>query len=254
MTHAISQSRYSEAIHRTNVTGLGSKRDYEIGFRPVAMEYRAFLCGKAPLLTLVDRNHAIVTGAAAVVIHPPGEPLPDHTLEDLRTMQDVVMASGAQVLEARESADLSVAANFSIQGRIEAATLYLALGDEEGSVIRELVWERRQGEWQHTRYAREVSATKGLSRREYKDLCQVLAPGLPAADHPLVRAKRQGTASRKAKRRRMHEPPWITFTDIIDLLAGRATQTSAGQDRSDPVRQPLIDDRVRPSTTTWRPA
>ena len=224
-------SDYWEAIHRTNVTGLASLRDYELAFGPLAMETREWLCAQAPLLATIDRLYGPVRGAPAASIHPPGDPLPEEMREDLRRLEDAVTATGTQVLESRESDDPDLAAEFSVHKRQEYAILHLALGDAEGSVVRELVWKRHKTVWRHTRYALELAATKGLSRREYEALCVFLSPHLPAADDPAVLAKvdarRSATSSGKERRR-----PWITFAEIRDFLESRRLPNS----QSDPVR------------------
>lgn len=125
-------------------------------------------------------------------------------------------ATGTQVLEMRDS-DEPLAADYSVIGRQDRATLYLALGDAEGDAIRRRVWEREGGRWRHTPYIRAVAATHGLSRSEYEEFRGTLSSWLPASDDPEVVAMAQGRplgSGGKVKAKR----PWISYADMAKLV------------------------------------
>jgi hypothetical protein len=218
MTEPWPTSDYREVIHRTNVTGLANLRDFRIAFRWLAMEERKGLCAEAPMLAAVDRICGPVTGARTVAIHPPGEALPEETREGLRRLEEIVTATGTQVLAARESDDPNLAAEFSVSARQDCAILYLALGDAEGSAVRGLVWEPHGDTWRHTRNALSLAAKDGLTREEYESLAQFLSPHLPAADDPDVLARARARRTAQTPDAQEQRRPWITFAAIQDLL------------------------------------
>jgi hypothetical protein len=150
----------------------------------------------------------------------------------LRQLEEVVTATGTQVLEMRECDD-PYAHWYSVRGRQDAAILYLALGDAEGGPIRRLVWEPHGAIWQHTAYALKLSAANGLLRSEYEELRECVSCCLPAADDPDALAKVNAQRAVTSARGRP-KAPWISHADICDLIDRR--HPIPGQNRSDPVK------------------
>ncbi|MBA2641293.1 MAG: hypothetical protein H0U77_15180 [Nocardioidaceae bacterium] len=125
------------------------------------------------------------------------------------------MATGTQVLEMRDS-DNPEAADFSITGRLECATWYLALGGGEGNAVRSLVWEGDGTTWRHSTYVSDLSTAHGLTPAQYEEFRGPLSDWLPPADHPKVLRRMRDhpadASSKKSKRR------FISYADMADLL------------------------------------
>ena len=66
-----------EALHRTNVTGLGSLHDYTLAFGPLARETREWWCAQMPMFTVINRLLRASRRLMMAGIHPPDESLPD---------------------------------------------------------------------------------------------------------------------------------------------------------------------------------
>lgn len=230
-------SDYTQAIHRTNETGLASVNDYRVAFGPLAEETRESSCAQVPVFAALERVGVPIGGVASLVMHPPGEPLPEALRESFRELEEVVTATTTQVLEARQSGGPRADA-FSVGGRQTSATSVLALGEAEGDAIRRTVWERDGETWRHSEYIAESATNNGLTRDEYREFQQCLAAHLPPPGDPDVLAKaRQEPASIFADIGASYHPwmssrPWISFADISDLIDRQKTPNP----RSDEVK------------------
>jgi hypothetical protein len=226
------RANYRAAIERTNVTGLASLRDYQALFAPLLRESREWLCAQVPVVAAIDRVCGPVSGVPTVAMYPPGEPLPEPLRRDLEQLEEVATATGTQILQARNSDD-SLAAVSSVSGRRECALAYLVVGDVEGNPIRQLIRERHGTTWQHSAMVLELAASRGFSRSEYESLQTVLAPHLPAADHPHVLARKHARQAAAATgKKKTAGQPWISFADSADLIG----RPQAPNPRSDQVR------------------
>jgi len=231
---------HKAVIYRTNVTGLASLEDYRVAFEALAAENRESWCAQLPLFHALSRVGGPVTDVRMVVLmSPPGESLPAEIQHRLGHLEEVVTATGTQVLEARESTDPS-REDFSVRGRQDCAVVFLALGDVEGDAIRRLAWERHGDQWRHSRYVTKLASRKGLSRAEYEEFRESLSAWLPPAGHPDVLATataEQATSTADQEKsylfRIFEEPdvPWISFADMARL----AGQQELPDTRSDPV-------------------
>ncbi len=209
---------HRSCIHRTNVTGLASLQDYKVAFGALARENREWLCAQVPLFTKIHRVSGLDDDVAWVAMFPPGEPLPEGIQRGLSRLEEVVTATGTQVLEARES-NTPFASDFSVSGRQDCAIRFLTLGDAEGNPIRRLVWERRGSIWQHSPYVLELAASRGLSRREYERFREPWSQYLPPADDPEVLANAEAQPTTLIRNRKIG--PWITFAYMSDHLIDR---------------------------------
>lgn len=179
----------------------------------------------------MKRAGVSVTGVLTVVMHPPGQQLPEELTKGLKHIEDVATATGTQVLEMRDS-NAPYADDFSVGGRQKLATLYIALGDAEGNPIRELARERAGGLWRNSPYVLNLAASQGLSRREYEDLGEPLSSHLPPADDPEVQAKVRPRKSDTSAGLKEFKRPWISFAGISLLIDQREPITT----QSDQVR------------------
>lgn len=90
---------YKAVIYRTNVSGLASVEDYSVAFGALAAENREWLCAQLPLFEVLERVCGPVTDVPMVVLlHPPGGPLPAEIQHGLEHLEEVVTATGTQVL------------------------------------------------------------------------------------------------------------------------------------------------------------
>ncbi len=193
--------------------------DFRVAFGPLAEETRESLCAQVPVFAALERVGVPISGVASLVMHPPGEPLPDALSESFRELEEVVTATRTQVLEARQSGGPRADA-FSVGGRQSSATLFLALGEAEGDAIRRTVWERDGETWRHSKYVAESATNNGLTRDEYREFQQCLAAHLPPPADPDVMAK-SGRSPQAFSR--TWEP---TTTRGSPLARGSRSQTS----------------------------
>lgn len=232
---------YNAVIHRTNVSGLASLEDYRVAFGALAAENRELLCAQLPLFEVLHRVCGPVRDAPMMALmYPPGEPLPAEIQHRLEYLEEVVTATGTQVLEALESTEPS-REDFSVRGRQDCAVGFLSLGVVDGDAIRRLAWERHGDNWRHSRYVIELAAGKGLSRDQYEKFRQPLSAWLPPADHAdvlaAVTAERATTSKEKEKPRLSWffevkpDVPWISFAGMARLVE----QQELPDARSDPV-------------------
>jgi hypothetical protein len=141
MRDASSWAAYRAKLEQTNVTGLASLADYEATHRGEGRRRRDWIVAVTPVFCAISIREGPLSGLATLGMHPPGERLPKEQVEALEYMAEVVHATGAQILEMRDSDDPK-AMDFTVRGRIELAIWYLALGGREGMAVRELAWER----------------------------------------------------------------------------------------------------------------
>ena len=161
---------YKAVIYRTNVSGLASLEDYRVAFGALAAENREWLCAQLPLFEVLYRVCGLVTDVPMIALmHPPGEPLPAEIQHWLGYLEEVVTATGIQVLEARESTEPSQE-DFSVRGRQDCAIAFLALGDVDGDAIRRLAWERHGDNWRHSQYVIELAAREGAIPRPVRGI------------------------------------------------------------------------------------
>lgn len=213
-------SAYRRALSLTHGTGLAQLRHYEVTMGHAAGEIREDLCSVAPLLAALSRQSGeFVSGLAAVAAYPPGEPLPSDLQAELDQLEEVARATGTQVLEMRGAGGVR-AAECSVMGRLEKATLYLALGDAQGSAVRDRVWQRRGSAWRISSYAVGLTKKHGLTRTEYDEFRKPWTRWLPPSDNPEVQRKTSQPSGEATKGAALVRRPWISYSDMIDLIGG----------------------------------
>lgn len=211
---------YWHALSLTHRAGLAQLRHYEVTMGHAAGENREVLCTIAPLLAaLARRSGESVSGLGAVGAFPPGKPLPSDLQADLDQFEEVARATGTQLLEMRRAGGAR-AAEFSPAGRLERATMYLALGDAQGNAVRDRVWQGRGSAWRVSDYAVDLTRKHGLTRREYDDFRTPWARWLPSSASPKVQRKRREPSEETTKGADSGRLPWISYFDMIDLIGG----------------------------------
>lgn len=208
-------SDYWHALSLTNKTGLAQLRHYKLTLGRCAREHQEWLCVMTPFISALDRHSDDSEGLMTVGTHPPGQPLPAALQEEIAQLEEAVLATGTQVLEMRDSDDPR-AGHFTVQGRLECAFWYLALGDAEGSAVRRRVWERDGTTWRHSRYLSELAAANGLTPAEYEEFRELMSDWLPAVDHPEVLSRMR---DRRAAAWPNESDRFISYADMADLVA-----------------------------------
>ena len=125
-------SAYLRAIHRTNVTGLATREDYEIAFAAVGREIREEMCGQVVFALALREAGVPIAGIIEVGTYPPNVELPPEVREHLETIAEVVDATGTQVLEMREQGGPE-ADRFTTAARQEYGSWMVAFGDIDGT-------------------------------------------------------------------------------------------------------------------------
>jgi hypothetical protein len=230
---------YLRTIHRTNVTGMATRHDYELAFAAIGAETRQSLCGWVPFLVALRDARIDCEGPGTVGLYPPGEDLPPELRAFLQEIDEVVEASGTQVLHMREGGGAR-SQQFSVAGRQERGILMVALGDAEGSKVREVAWSSSEEGWKVSSHAVRQSRRYGLSRPQYEALHASDLKVLPGAEskklHTLTAGRRPGSLTTESG-----DKPWITFAELAPLV----NTTARSRSRSIPVKSG--QSRARPS-------
>jgi len=116
---------WARIFHRTNVTGLGTRRDYELAFASLACEQRKLLCAPVPFLVGLRNNGVSIGHLTAPGAYAPHERLPQELRDRLAVMNEVVEASGTQIVEIRQNGG-ERSEEFSVEGRMNAGILMVA--------------------------------------------------------------------------------------------------------------------------------
>ncbi len=228
-------AEYRRAIIATNKTGLASLDQYRLAFGPLARETRSSLCAQT-LLFAALRHGASVSGVMTVGTYPPSALLPKALRQELAEVEDVVTATGTQVLEMRDSSE-PLASLYTLRGRQDCAVFYLALGDSKGSLIRSLVWERQGAAWRPTESVRALAASTGLSRAQYETFRKPLSNWLPPADSSDILAvahSKQAASGGNSN----SSGPWISYAALTELVKQKNDRIP----RSNPVNDGHWDD------------
>jgi hypothetical protein len=230
---------YFRAIHRTNVTGMATRHDYELAFAAIGAENRQALCGWVPFLVALRDAGIDCEGPETVGLYPPGEDLPPELRALLQEIDEVVEASGTQVLHMREIGGAR-SQQFSVAGRQEGGILMVALGDAQGSKVREAAWSSSEQGWKVSSRAARHSRRYGLSRPQYEALHAADLKVLPGPESKKLQTL---TAGRRAggPTTESGDKPWITFAELAALVNAAARSRS----RSNPVKSG--QSRARPS-------
>lgn len=209
---------YSQTIERTNVTGLGSRADYEVAFGAVAGEQRCRLLAWIPFLSVLRDAGVEIGGLGSVGVFKPDEPLPDEIRTLLERMSEIVDATPTQVHHMRELGGVG-ADDFSVKARMEWAIVMVTLGDVEASLVRNAAWERNAGDgWVLTRRTRSAARRFGLAKRQYVSMASNETVGLlPPIDSLALRDVR----ARDKARGRLVRGAWVSFESLA-VLASQA--------------------------------
>jgi hypothetical protein len=206
---------YRRAIKKANVTGLAAREHYEMVFAALAAEQRQALCGSVPFAVALRDVGMDVGGVAFVGVHPPGAELPADVVEALVEINEVVEATGTQILAMREAGGAK-AAHFGVSGRRDCGIFMMAVGDVQGSRVRDLSWTQDQtGEWVVSSFATEQAQLHGWPRSIYECVRADLAVLAPASSEE-VQALTQGR--QEAVREGRDDRPWITFAELAELV------------------------------------
>jgi len=217
---------WARTIHRTNVTGLGTRRDYELVFASLACEQREAFCASVPFLVGLRNNGVSIGDLGALGAYAPDEQLPQELRDRLAVMNEVVEASGTQIVEIRQNGG-ERSEEYSVEGRMNAGTLMVAFGDTDASLLRQTAWARDgKGGWKFSAVTEDAATRHGLSREDLSGWQMIWA-----------------ARCRRWTRRRSFEPAPSTRKLIaLPRGAGSATRAcracSAGTDvgASDPVK------------------
>lgn len=208
-------AEWEAVIHRTNVTGLGSRADYARVFAAMARESVDEMCAAAPLAKALLDRQIVVADVMFVGGYPPGDDLPAVFQEGLQQIEEVAEATPTQVLNARES-DGPDAHLYSVEGRQSAGQLMAALGDTDASRVRNSAWTRSpSGSWQIAASAMQLATVHGMRRDTYEWLSQCPGDVLPAVTAPEVL---RITGDRKEDKEEYWEESWITYAEVLGLL------------------------------------
>lgn len=219
---------YWRAVHLSNVTGLASLKHYEAAFAGLGRDSRANLCGWVPFLFALRNAGIECEGLATVGLYPPNAELPPKLRQQLLEIEEVVEASGTQVLEMRES-EGPRAEQFTISARQEFGITLVALGDASGTKMRSMAWSADGAGWSISSFALEQAACHGWPRAAYQYLHQQHPGRVPSPKSVIIRGLTAGRPEGGTDAQ-SSEPPWITFLEMAELIGGRI-----GPARSDPV-------------------
>ncbi len=160
---------WARTIHRTNVTGLGTRRDYEVAFASLACEQRMAFCAPVPFLVGLRNNGVSIGDLTALGAYAPDEQLPQELRDRLAVMKEVVEASCTQIVEIRQNGGERSEEEFSVEGRMNAGTLMVAFGDTDASLLRQTAWARDgKGGWKFSAVTEDAATRHGLSREDFE--------------------------------------------------------------------------------------
>jgi len=207
---------WARTIHRTNVTGLGTRRDYELVFASLACEQREAFCASVPFLVGLRNNGVSIGDLGALGAYAPDEQLPQELRDRLAVMNEVVEASGTQIVEIRQNGG-ERSEEYSVEGRMNAGTLMVAFGDTDASLLRQTAWARDgKGGWKFSAVTEDAATRHGLSREDFERMADDLGGALPSVDSPaVVRAR---TIDQEAHC--LAPGSWISYSSLSSLLRG----------------------------------
>lgn len=205
---------YRQAIRATNVTGLASRRQYELVFKASARETRNYLCAWVPFMRAMQDAGLPQDGVVSVGLFPPGLPLSKSLQRSLREIEEVVNASGTQVLEMREGGGVR-SRQFTVEGRQECAIALIALGDVCGTAVRVRSWVRTGRTWEVSAFALRQASLYGWSLEEYERLHRDFPELVPAPWSPALQGVPTGSNGTDSE---ADGRPWITFEAMATLI------------------------------------
>ena len=136
---------------------------------------RDSICGEVPFAVAVRDAGIPVEAIMEVGTYPPDAEVPPHVHRDLVDIEEVVDATGTQVLEMREQGGPE-AERFTVHGRQRYATLMIAFGDTLGTLVRNLAWTREGDGWKISQFAQEQAALHGWTRANYERIPKRISP------------------------------------------------------------------------------
>jgi len=146
----------------------------------------------------------------------PHEQLPQELRDRLVVMNEVVEASGTQIVEIRQNGG-ERSEEFSVEGRMNAGTLMVAFGDTDASLLRQTAWARDgRGGWKFSAVTEDAATRHGLSREDFERMVDDLGGVLPSVDSPAVVGAR--TIDQEAHC--LARGSWISYSSLSSLLRG----------------------------------
>ncbi len=207
---------WARTIHRTNVTGLGTRRDYGLVFASLAYEQREALCALVPFLVGLRNNGVSIGDLTALGAYAPDEQLPQELRDRLAVINEVVEASGTQIVEMRQNGG-ERSEEFSVEGRMNAGILMVAVGDTDASLLRQTAWDRDgRGGWKFSAVTEDAATRDGPSREDFECMVDDLGGVLPSVDSPAVVGAR--TIDQEAHC--LARGSWISYSSLSSLLRG----------------------------------
>ena len=207
---------WARTIHRTNVTGLGTRRDYELAFASLASQHLKALCAPVPFLVGLRNNGVSIGHLGALGAYAPHEQLPQELRDRLAVMNEVVQASGTQIVEIRQNGG-ERSEEFSVEGRMNAGTLMAAFGDTNASLLRKTAWARDgKGGWKFSALTEDAAPRHGLSREDFERMVDDLGGALPSVDSPAV----AGARAIDQEAHCLARGSWISYSSLSSLLRG----------------------------------
>ncbi len=207
---------WARTIHRTNVTGLGTRRDYELAFVALAREQREALCARVPFHVGLRNNGVSIGHLGALGAYAPDEQLPQELSDRLAVINEVVEASGTQIVEMRQNGG-ERSEEFSVEGRMNAGILMVAVGDTDASLLRQTAWASDgKGGWKFSAVTEDAATRDGLSREDFECMVDDLGGVLPSVDSPAVVGAR--TIDQEAQC--LAPGSWISYSTLSSLLRG----------------------------------
>lgn len=223
-----SRAAYRNALHRTNVTGLASRKDYKLAFPAICRQEAEHLCGLVPFhLALMEAGIAC-DGVGTIGLYPPNEEIPPALRQHLLEIEEVVDASGTQVMEMRESSDPR-AGQFTVAARQQHGIMLVALGDAFGAHVRSLAWSTDGEGWQVSAFATTQAARYGWPRAAYQRLHVDYPELVPSRTSQEIRDLAAGRTSEGAQG---GEEPWITFLEMAELIGDRSNDVRSSSVKS----------------------
>jgi hypothetical protein len=208
---------YRRAIYLANVTGLATREHYERSFGHLGEGLRRQLCGQVPFALALRSAGVACEGLIEVAMHPLDVELPSRVLTLLIELNEIVEATGTQVLAMREAGGPE-AERFTVSGRRECGVLMVAFGDAAGTSVRELAWTSDGHGWKVSALAHDQAARHGWSRADYACLRQDTGTLLPALSSKRIRTLTAGRRPEPSE----HDgaSPWITYAEMAELIGG----------------------------------
>ena len=206
----------ARTIHRTNVTGMGTRRDYELACASSANQHRKAFCALVPFLVGLRNNGVSIGDLGALGAYAPDEQLPQELRDRLAVVNEVVEASGTQIVEIRQNGE-ERAEEFSVEGRMNAGTLMVAFGDTDASLLRQTAWARDgKGGWKFSAVTEDAATRHGLSREDFERMVDDLGGALPSVDSPAV----AGARAIDQEAHCLARGSWISYSSLSSLLRG----------------------------------